>query len=174
MHKKVCFIKTFNELSFTKNPVMKNFFRGLLFLVMVAAVVLQFVKPDITNPAEDKSMYITAKVRVPETVQRKFEAACFDCHSYKTKYPWYSKISPFIYLIKRDVEEGREHMNFSTWTDYDRKEMISKLEDIKKKVKDNEMPPLIYRLIHPDAKLSDEEITLISDWAVESADALSR
>jgi hypothetical protein len=153
---------------------MKNFFRGVLFLIMIAVVVLQFIKPEITNPSEDKSKFITAKVRVPETVQRKLEVSCFDCHSYKTKLPWYSNISPIVYLIKRDVEEGREYLNFSTWTDYDREEMIDKLEEIEKKVKDEKMPLFMYKLFHPDAKLSNEEVRLITEWARDSRELLSK
>lgn len=153
---------------------MKNFFRGVLFLMMIAVVVLQFIKPDITNPAEDQSKFITAKVRVPETVQRKLEAACFDCHSYKTKLPWYSKISPIVYLIKQDVEEGREHLNFSTWTDYDKSRMIDKLDGIETQVKDGEMPLAMYKPLHPEAKLSDEETKLIIEWARNSKELLSK
>lgn len=153
---------------------MKNFFRGVLFLIMIAVVVLQFIKPEITNPAEDKSKFITAKVRVPETVQRKLESACFDCHSYKTKWPWYSKISPIVYLIKGDVEEGREHLNFSIWTDYDKSRMIDKLDGIETELKDGGMPLAVYKPLHPESKLSEEEVKLITEWARESKDYLSK
>src|SRR5688572_4490999 len=39
--------------------------------------------------------------------------ACFDCHSDQTVWPWYGRVAPFSWLMQHDVEEGREHLNFS-------------------------------------------------------------
>ena len=41
--------------------------------------------------------------------------ACFDCHSNETEWPWYSNVAPISWLVQRDVEEGREELNFSEW-----------------------------------------------------------
>jgi len=41
--------------------------------------------------------------------------ACFDCHSNETVWPWYSSIAPVSWLVQRDVDEGREKLNFSDW-----------------------------------------------------------
>ena len=38
--------------------------------------------------------------------------ACFDCHSNETEWPWYSNIAPMSWLVQRDVDEGRQHLNF--------------------------------------------------------------
>src|SRR3954449_12180710 len=43
------------------------------------------------------------------------QRACFDCHSNETTWPWYTHIAPVSWLIARDVIEGRQHLNFSTW-----------------------------------------------------------
>lgn len=32
------------------------------------------------------------------------QRACFDCHSNETKWPWYTNIAPFSWLIQRDVD----------------------------------------------------------------------
>lgn len=42
-------------------------------------------------------------------------AACFDCHSNLTTWPWDSNIAPFSWLIQRDVDSGRGALNFSEW-----------------------------------------------------------
>ena len=42
-------------------------------------------------------------------------AACYDCHSNQTRRPLYSRVAPFSWLVARDVEQGREKLNFSTW-----------------------------------------------------------
>ncbi|HXG51099.1 MAG TPA: heme-binding domain-containing protein [candidate division Zixibacteria bacterium] len=41
--------------------------------------------------------------------------ACFDCHSNRTVWPWYSNIAPISWLIDRDVKRGRRELNFSEW-----------------------------------------------------------
>ena len=41
--------------------------------------------------------------------------ACFDCHSNEVVWPWYSNIAPVSWLVQRDVDEGRRHLNFSEW-----------------------------------------------------------
>ncbi len=48
--------------------------------------------------------------------------ACYDCHSNETIWPWYSNVAPVSWLVQRDVEEGRDEVNFSEWGD-DRKPM---------------------------------------------------
>ena len=147
---------------------MGNFFRGILLLLIFAVIALQFFKPENVNPVEDRTKLITLKLQVPENVQRKLETSCYDCHSYRTDWPWYSKISPIVYLIKNDVEEGREHLNFSLWADYDKQEKIDLLDEIEETVKKGEMPMTIYTLLHPSARLSDEEAELITEWAKDS------
>ena len=42
-------------------------------------------------------------------------AACFDCHSNLTEWPWYTEVAPFSWLTARDVTDGREVLNFSEW-----------------------------------------------------------
>ena len=42
--------------------------------------------------------------------------ACYACHSNETKWPWYSNIAPGSWLIQKDVDEGRDELNFSEWT----------------------------------------------------------
>jgi hypothetical protein len=105
-------------------------------------------------------------------VYQKLEKSCFDCHSYRTKWPWYSKISPVVYLINSDVEEGREHLNFSEWGGYTKSRMMDKLDGIETEVKDGEMPLSIYLPMHPDAKLSDSDRKTIEDWAKTTKEQL--
>lgn len=153
---------------------MGNFFRGILLLVIFAVIILQLYKPDTVNPVESRTKSITLNIRVPENVQRKLEAACYDCHSYRTEWPWYSTISPIVYLIKSDVDEGREHLNFSIWSDYDKQDQIDLLNEIEKVVKKGEMPLTIYTLLHPSAKFTDEEKEFIAEWAKDSKRILSK
>ncbi|MDA8428704.1 MAG: heme-binding domain-containing protein [Geobacteraceae bacterium] len=82
--------------------------------------------------------------------------ACFDCHSNETIWPWYSRIAPVSWLVRHDVDEGRKELNFSDWQNGARDgERINKLL---KEITTGEMPPFAFRLVHPEARLSDAEL----------------
>jgi len=78
--------------------------------------------------------------------------ACFDCHSNETVWPWYTNVAPVSWLIQRDVEEGREHLNFSEWN-----RGYEEAEEASETVLEGEMPPRIYLPLHPAAKLTEAE-----------------
>jgi hypothetical protein len=84
------------------------------------------------------------------------ERACFDCHSNLTKWPWYTNIAPVSWLIQRDVDEGRERLNFSDWGAPRRGEGREGNE-ITRSIEEGEMPPWFYLLPHPDARLTPAE-----------------
>lgn len=74
--------------------------------------------------------------------------SCFDCHSNETRWPWYSNVAPFSWLLQRHVDEGREELNFSEWGAGD------EADEIAESVIEGEMPTWDYVLIHPEANLS--------------------
>ncbi len=77
--------------------------------------------------------------------------ACLDCHSNQTIWPWYSNIAPISWLVTRDVEGGREALNFSEWQNDD--QAIAAAESME----EGEMPPFQYGLMHAAARMSAEE-----------------
>ena len=78
-------------------------------------------------------------------------AACYDCHSNQTKWPIYSFVAPMSWLVQHDVDEGRDKLNFSDWGgDND-------ADDLAEVVEEGSMPPRNYRLVHPEARLSEDE-----------------
>ena len=86
--------------------------------------------------------------------------ACYDCHSNESVWPWYSNIAPISWLIQRDVNGGRRHLNFSEW---DRTQRHSK--DVASQVKMGDMPPWFYLPLHPTAKLSATEVQALAEGA---------
>ncbi len=80
------------------------------------------------------------------------QRACFDCHSNETVWPWYSHIAPVSWLVQRDVNEGRENMNFSNWGDYS-----VRTDKVIRQIQEGKMPPRFYLPLHPEARLSAEE-----------------
>ncbi len=83
--------------------------------------------------------------------------ACFDCHSNETVWPWYSNIAPVSWLVQRDVDEGREGLNFSEWN------RSQDGEESAETVRDASMPPRSYLLTHPEARLSDTQLAALAD-----------
>ena len=78
--------------------------------------------------------------------------ACFDCHSHLTTWPAYARVAPASWLVAYDVREGRDHLNFSEWQDPQ-----EDAEEAPEVVREEEMPPRPYLLMHPKATLTAEE-----------------
>ena len=78
--------------------------------------------------------------------------ACFDCHSNEVRWPWYSHVAPASWLVQHDVDEAREHLNFSEW---DRPQKAA--DEAAEEVEEGEMPLWYYLPAHPEAVLSDGE-----------------
>ncbi len=130
-------------------------------LVGIPAVLLgiQFVPVNRTNPP------VEAEVPAPENVRTILRRACYDCHSNETTWPWYSRVAPFSWLVARDVIEGREELNYSTWNRVSTQEQVKKLKESWDEVAEGEMPPWTYLIIHRDATLSAEDRTALRLWA---------
>ncbi len=79
------------------------------------------------------------------------QRACFDCHSNETVWPWYSNIAPVSWLVQSDVNEGRSHLNFSDWS------KVREAFEIPEVVQEGRMPPSIFLIMHPEARLTQAE-----------------
>lgn len=106
------------------------------------------ISADFAHPGNPPVTY-TINWDSPET-EKLARAACFDCHSNETKYPWYSSIAPVAWLVNHDINEGRRKMNFS-----ENKHLFS--DDMEKQIESGEMPKSIYLPMHPEANLTPEQ-----------------
>jgi mono/diheme cytochrome c family protein len=84
------------------------------------------------------------------------ERACLDCHTNRTRWPWYSNIAPISWRLQAHVQEGREKLNFSAF-DPTREPVAEAAEEAGESVTKQEMPPFDYLLAHPEARLTAEE-----------------
>jgi len=135
--------------------------RGLLILVGLL-LVIQLVPygRDHTNPA------VVAEPAWDSPQTRELAVrACFDCHSNESKWPWYSNVAPVSWLVQHDVEEGRHKLNFSEWGPG------SEGHEAAETVREGSMPPPVYMLTHPDARLTDAETAaLVAGFAATLGD----
>ena len=139
---------------------MKNW-KIILAAVFVVFAALQLFTPARTNPPV-KNDFLTA-VKPPPALAASLRAACYDCHSHETRWPWYSRIAPVSWLVVSDTTEGREHLNFSDWPTEPAR-AAKKLDRINEVVDYREMPPKKYTLIHADARFTEAQRKEIMDW----------
>lgn len=153
----------------------KKLMAGVLGIGIIGFIGLQVIPAGSIRPV------LARKANPPVTrtivwdsadTERVVRAACYDCHSNETAYPWYAQLAPVSWLVSRDVNKGREAMNFSedVLTQGDWNDLEYHLF--------HDMPPKVYLVMHPEAKLSVEQKTALlegfkatfSEAAPEGAD----
>lgn len=131
--------------------------KKILIVILVAFIIIQFFPIDKKNPPVNTGMDFLNIKNTPENIAQVVKTSCYDCHSNETKYPWYSSIAPSSWFLKNHINEGRKHLNFSTFAMYEPKRQIHKMEECIEMIEKKEMPLESYYLGHQDAKLTDEQ-----------------
>ena len=124
--------------------------------------LLQFANPRRTNPPVIHDLMATNAP--PPQIAAMLHAACYDCHSYETRWPWYSHVAPMSWQIAKDVADGRKDLNLSDWPADDPKRAAKRLEDMSEEIGYGEMPLKKYTLIHADARFTDSQRKELTDW----------
>ncbi len=150
---------------------MKKYGKKILIGLLVVLLGLQFYRSE-KNLSGEAANDISTKYPVPEAVMAILKPACMDCHSNTTRYPWYAEIQPVGIWLAGHVKEGKQHLNFSTFTSRKVAVQNHKFEEIIDMVKEGEMPLNSYTWTHSDARLSSEQRTLITSWAQAMMDTL--
>jgi hypothetical protein len=102
--------------------------------------------------------------QVESSVLAIFGRSCQECHSEKTAWPWYSYVAPMSWMIEKDVQQGRSHMNLSRWYEYSDEQKQQILSEMASLVRNRQMPLPRYLLLHREAKLSDAEVDQLYQW----------
>jgi hypothetical protein len=123
----------------------------IIAVLVIGVIALQLV-PGFAHTNPSPTFQVKWRSEAGEKLAR---AACYDCHSYETTWPWYSSIAPVSWMVVHDVNEGREKMNFSTGH-IEADELIEQIEG-------GSMPPRSYLMLHPDANLSAEQKSVLID-----------
>lgn len=139
---------------------------GLVVLAACLLVAIQFIPTGVSTqnpPVLAEPAWDSAQTRALA------ERACFDCHSNETRWPPFERLAPVSWLTARDVAEGRRALNLSEWglartadddeSEHERGEQGrgKSADDIWKVLRDGDMPPASYLLLHPDARLTPFE-----------------
>jgi len=137
--------------------------KKVLFAILAVFILIQFIRP-AKNDSKNETNAISTVMEIPVEVNKIIQTSCADCHTNSTKYPWYNEIAPASWYLSQHVKEGKEHLNFSEWTAYNKDQQEHLLKDLKEVLNEREMPLESYLLIHKDSKLTENQYQIFYDW----------
>jgi mono/diheme cytochrome c family protein len=127
-----------------------------VFVIVALVIVMQLVRFIVPEFKLDNPPVKQAVEWDSPQAEQLWKTACADCHSNETAYPAYAYVAPVGWLVALDTHQGRREINISEDNRINFREMIET-------VREGEMPPAIYTIMHRDADLSDaDKDTLIS------------
>lgn len=138
--------------------------KKIIYAFIALFVLLQFFQIDKTNPETEENNDFIKMYNPPTEIANHIQAACYDCHSNKTSYPWYSNLQPVGWFLKNHIDEGRRELNFSEFGSYSAKKQAHKLEECEELIGDNEMPLKSYTITHKEAVLTDVQKKMVMDY----------
>ena len=143
---------------------MRPWFVAVAAVAAVMALGLGFVHPfgdPRVGPAEGSGTLLQAAA-MPAQAKAVLVTKCADCHSSETRWPVYARIAPGSWLIERDIIEARKKMDLSRWEQMPADQQDVLMAKIIEEAKSGDMPPVQYRLLHWDAKLSKGDVQALS------------
>lgn len=135
---------------------MKQLFslKRILISLIVLLLVIQLIRIDKTNPETIPTEDFIVLTNPPPNIALQIKESCYDCHSNRTRYPWYADVAPVSWIIKSHIDDGRKHLNFSEWGKYDDKNRQRKLAEAAEEITEGNMPMPGYLLLHGKAALT--------------------
>ncbi len=136
-----------------------------LFIVLcILLLIIQLKKIDKVNPPITALKDFINIEKPNAEIAPLIRVACYDCHSNETTYPWYSNVAPISWWLKSHIDEGREHLNFSEWANYDSSEQTHIINECIELIEKGAMPLKSYTITHAEARLSKEQKEVLIHW----------
>ena len=126
------------------------------------------------NPPVIAGHPIEAHLAVPRDVEKILSRSCKDCHSYETRWPWYSRLPLVSVVLADDVRRARSYMNLSDWSATIAKgkgEESAALNGICEELRSDSMPLSWYRRVHRHTHLNAAEVEAVCQWTEKTAAA---
>jgi len=126
-------------------------------------VLAQLVRPVI--PAKPA----TAEIQAPLAVKQILNKSCYCCHSDERRLAWFDQIEPAYLIARHDILIARAHLNFSSLGSAPSAVQRTKLFEAVNMIQLGAMPLPQFVALHPDAKVSPEELAelkaYLAPWA---------
>ena len=136
-------------------------------LAILVSISLRTDSPIGKNPPVIANRTIEAHLAVPQDVRTMLARACKDCHSFETRWPWYSRLPVVSGLLQSYVQRARSRMNFSDWSAklaQGEEEAYATLSGICEVVQSDSMPLRQYRWMHRESRLTRTDVETICRW----------
>ena len=143
--------------------------RWVTVILFCLLLVIQFVRPARTNPVVDESLSLQSRLPVDPKVAAILDRSCTDCHSNKTRWPWYSNVAPVSWFVIGHVNDARRDLNFSEWGNYDQRRQTARLRQMCDLASSGAMPLSSYTPMHPGSKLSAADVKALCDWTRQAS-----
>jgi hypothetical protein len=141
---------------------MKKVLRVLLVL-LVLGIAIQFIRPSLGNRP------VTGDLAAPPEVKAILQRACYNCHSNQTRLAWFDQPAPAYWLVVKDVRAARKVLNFSDWDSLPKGQQAAKLYEALNQVEFHVMPLSNYAMLHHDAVVTPEEVTVLRQYLLTLA-----
>jgi Haem-binding domain len=149
---------------------MKKRLKIIGVLVLLAVIALQLTNPSHQNPPVSPGHDLLATNAPPTNIAAYLKNSCYDCHSFETKWPWYSYVAPVSWYVARDINAARGNLNFSDWPHDDAGRARKRWRHIADEIENVEMPPPNYTAMHREARLDEKQRAELVQWAKGQAD----
>lgn len=134
---------------------------GLAFLF----VLLQFVRPALTNPP------VKADFEAPPKVKQILRTSCYACHSNEIHLSWFDRIVPLYQLVTLDVKRGRMALNFSELGAQSTMRQKAVLVEAVSQIQMGAMPLRRYTILHREAVVTPDELATLRDYILTASPA---
>ncbi len=141
--------------------------KRVVIVIVLSLLIIQLIRPEKNSSTINELELSDFPLEITNILQQ----SCLDCHSNSTNYPWYSNIAPISWIIANHVNEGKEHLNFSAWENYNKNQKEHMLDELEHVVKLNKMPLKSYLLMH-DVALSELEKKFLLEWVATTKENL--
>jgi len=140
---------------------MSRRLKQVAVVVVVVFVAAQLIRPSRTNPPTDATHTLAAQLGGGNGVAAVLDRSCGDCHSNATAWPGYTQVAPLSWLMAYTVKEGRKQVNFSEWASYSSDNQHSLLAASCRAASSGKMPGSAWTTLHPEARLSSQDVETI-------------
>jgi hypothetical protein len=138
---------------------------GVVFVFAAA----QLVRPKQAHPPTGSSPAVQSPEGMGSALAPILHRGCGDCHSNETAWPWYARVAPLSWLMAKGVTLGRQAVNFSDWAAYSAAHRRTLLAASCNDVSRGAMPGRLWILLHPEARLSPQDVETICAAARQTA-----
>jgi uncharacterized membrane protein len=132
---------------------MKN--KMLVLPLSILFITCFFIQAKRPSKIENTVILADSVIEFNKEVRIIIDSKCMGCHNQNSKN-----------------EKGKAKLKWDSLALYPKVKQIAKLDDIIEVLEKGEMPPAKFLANKPEAKLTEDEVKMLTQWANDNADKL--